>query len=67
MYDLLLKGGRVIDPSQHIEDNFDVGITGDKITNVAKDIPSQQGQQVIDVRDNVVTPGLIDLHCHVGG
>ncbi|MFC1915125.1 amidohydrolase/deacetylase family metallohydrolase [Chloroflexota bacterium] len=67
MHDLLLKGGRVIDPSQNIDDKLDIAVAGDKITNVAKDIPPQQGQQVINVRDNMVTPGIIDLHCHVAG
>jgi dihydroorotase len=65
MYDLLIKGGRVIDPSQNIDDKLDVAISGDKITTVAKDIPPSEGQQVVNVRDKIVTPGLIDMHCHI--
>lgn len=67
MYDLLIKRGRVIDPSQNIDDKLDIAISGGKISKVAKDIPAQESQQVIDARDKIVTPGLIDLHCHVCG
>lgn len=67
MYDLLIKGGRVIDPSQSIDGALDVAITGDKITLLEKDIPRQNGRQVIDAKGKIVTPGLIDLHCHVSG
>ncbi|MFC1987448.1 amidohydrolase/deacetylase family metallohydrolase [Chloroflexota bacterium] len=67
MYDLLIKGGRVIDPAQNIDGKLDIAITGDKIAILAKDIPAQKGQQVIDASEKLVTPGLIDLHCHVPG
>ena len=67
MYNLLIKGGRVIDPSQNIDDKLDIAITDGKITIVDKDIPAQEGQQVIDAKEKIVTPGLIDLHCHVNG
>jgi len=67
MYDLIIKGGRVIDPSQNLDDAIDIAITGDKISSVAKGIPAQQGKQVIDAGDNIITPGIIDLHCHVAG
>jgi len=65
MYDLLIKGGRVIDPAQKIDDNLDVAISGEKIATVARDISSSEGKQVFDARNKLVTPGLIDLHCHV--
>jgi dihydroorotase len=65
MYDLLIKGGRVIDPAQNIDDRFDVAISGGKIATVAKDIPATESQQVIDAKDKIVTPGLIDVHTHV--
>lgn len=65
MYNLLIKNGRVIDPAQNIDDMLDVAISGDKIAKVAKDIPLQESQRVVDVKDKVITPGLIDIHCHV--
>ncbi len=65
MYDLLIKGGRVIDTAQNIDGTMDVAINGDKIAAVDKDISPQEGQQVIDAKDKVVTPGLIDTHVHV--
>ncbi|MFC1533952.1 amidohydrolase/deacetylase family metallohydrolase [Thermodesulfobacteriota bacterium] len=65
MYDLLIKGGRVIDPAQTLDDNLDVAVSGDKIAMIASDIPAGQGDQVIDAGDKIVCPGLIDIHCHV--
>ena len=65
MYDLVIKGGRVIDPAQKIDDKLDIAIVGDRIAEVAKDIPVQECQQRVDARHKIVTPGLIDLHCHV--
>ncbi|MEA3253765.1 MAG: amidohydrolase/deacetylase family metallohydrolase [Chloroflexota bacterium] len=65
MYDLLIKNGRVIDPAQNIDDRLDVAISGGKIATVARDIPPGEGKQVVDATDKIVTPGLIDLHCHV--
>ena len=67
MYDLIIKGGRVFDPSQNLDDTTDIAITGDKISSVARGIPAQQGKQVIDAGDKIVSPGIIDLHCHVAG
>jgi dihydroorotase len=64
-YDLLIKGGKVIDPAQHTEAVRDVAIKGDKIARVDKDIPANQARQVLKADGNIVTPGLIDLHVHV--
>ena len=65
MYDLLIKSGRVIDPAQNIDGELDIAISGDKIAKVAKDIPLRESQRVVDARDKIITPGLIDIHCHV--
>ncbi|MBI2829939.1 MAG: amidohydrolase/deacetylase family metallohydrolase [Chloroflexi bacterium] len=67
MYDLLIKGGRVIDPAQSIDGALDIAVTGDRIALVGKDIPRHSGRQVLDASGKIVTPGLIDLHCHVSG
>ncbi len=66
-YDLLIKGGHVIDPGNEIDDVMDVAVSGDKIARVAKDIPSDQAKKTIDATGLYVTPGLIDLHAHVFG
>ncbi len=64
-YDLLLKGGRVIDPKNRINAPMDVGITNGKIARVAPDIPAHEARKVVNVAGLTVTPGLIDIHVHV--
>ena len=62
-FDLVLKGGRVIDPAQDIDGGHDVAIADGKIAAVAPDLGS--GRETIDVRGALVLPGLIDTHAHV--
>ena len=66
-YDLLLKGGHVIDPANRIDSVMDIAISGGKIARVAANIPAGEGRKVLDVHGQYVTPGLIDLHAHVYG
>ena len=61
-HDLVLHGGRVIDPSQGLDRVTDVGFRGGKVVAVADGLA---GRQTIDVTGSLVTPGLIDLHTHV--
>jgi len=65
MYDLLIKGGKVIDPAQNINRKMDVAIEGTKIAALAENIPAKEARQVVDAKGKIVTPGLIDHHCHV--
>ena len=65
-YDLLLKGGHVIDPANHIDEVRDVAVFQGKIAAVEKSIPAEQAGKVVDVSKLYVTPGLIDIHFHVG-
>ena len=65
MYDLLLKGGTVIDPAQGRNEKLDVAITGSVISRVASDIAAEEATKVVDVQGKVVAPGLIDVHAHV--
>ena len=65
-YDLLLKGGHVIDPANHLDAVMDVAVSKDKIVAVEKDIPLAQAGKVVNVSGLFVTPGLIDIHYHVG-
>jgi dihydroorotase len=63
-YDLLVRGGRVIDPSQKIDRLADVAIRGGRIAAVRPDIPASSAGTVIDARGKLVVPGLIDIHLH---
>ncbi|HGE69824.1 TPA: hypothetical protein ENX78_03240, partial [Candidatus Poribacteria bacterium] len=64
-YDLLLKGGHVIDPANQIDGKMDVAIKDKKIKQVAKEISSEKATKVVNVSDYYVVPGLIDIHTHV--
>lgn len=64
-YDLLLKGGHVIDPRNGIDALLDVAVAGGKIAAVQAQIDPSQARQTLDVSGLYVTPGLIDLHVHV--
>ena len=64
-YDLLVKGGRVVDPAQSLMAVRDVAVAGDKIARVASDIPATEARVVVDARSRMVTPGLVDIHVHV--
>ena len=65
-YDLLLKGGHVIDPANHLDAVMDVAVAKGKIAAVEKDIPAGQAGKVVDTSGLYVTPGLIDIHVHIG-
>lgn len=63
-YDLLLKGGRVIDPRNHIDAPRDVAISKGKIAAIAPSLDPATAKKVIDVSGLIVTPGLVDIHVH---
>eukprot|EP01035_Chromulina_nebulosa_P007746 gene7746-10464_t len=64
-FDLLLRGGRVIDPASGIDGIKDVAIRNGKIAAVQSDILPTSAKEVIDVTGQLVLPGLIDTHAHV--
>ncbi len=64
-FDLLIKGGEVVDPGSSLLGQLDVGIRGGTIAAVDRALPTDQARAVIDAAGLVVTPGLIDLHTHV--
>ena len=64
-YDLLIRGGTLIDPAQGLHAVRDIAISGDRIAAVADEIFEEEAQTVIDASGKLVTPGLIDLHVHV--
>lgn len=66
-YDLLIKGGHVLDPGQNLDGQLDIGITNGKIAAIQADIPTTEATRTIQVQgDNrYVVPGLIDIHTHV--
>lgn len=65
MYDIVIKGGRLIDPSQGINEMRDIGISQDRIAAVSHSIDDSEAGRVIDAQGKIVSPGLIDLHTHV--
>lgn len=65
MYDLLLKGGTVVDPSVSLNGVHDIAVRNGTIAHIAPTIPREEATRVLEVAGKIVTPGLIDLHAHV--
>ena len=63
MFDLVLKGGRVLDPAQDLDETADVAFAGGKVAAIGRNL--SDAKDVRDVTGKIVVPGLIDLHTHV--
>ena len=64
-YDLLIKGGRVLDPSRRFDAMADVAVSKGRIAAVQASIPASAAGEVVDAAGALVTPGLVDIHTHV--
>jgi len=64
-YNVLIKGGQVIDPKNNINELMDIAIKDGRIVQVAKNIDPKLATQVVNAEGMYVTPGLIDMHVHV--
>jgi dihydroorotase len=64
MADLVLRGGRVIDPASGQDETADIAFGDGKVTGLGRELPAG-GAEIVDVRGLLVVPGLIDLHTHV--
>jgi dihydroorotase len=64
-FDLVIKGGELLDPGQKLRGKRDIGMRYGKIEAVEADIPAARALRVLDASGKIVLPGLIDLHSHV--
>jgi dihydroorotase len=64
VFDILLKDGLIIDPSQGIHSNGSVAIQDGKIRAVGESLSGSEAKKVFDMRGKIIAPGLIDMHCH---
>lgn len=62
---MLLRNAKVINPCDNFEEICDIRIEEDKITEFAQNLKINQNEEVIDLTDKIVTPGLVDMHCHL--
>src|SRR5262249_4863392 len=64
-FDVLIRGGEVVDPGGGDEGRLDVAISRGRIAAVDREIPADAAFRVVDATGQIVTPGLVDLHAHV--
>ncbi|WP_292152852.1 amidohydrolase family protein, partial [Mesorhizobium sp.] len=64
-FDLLIKGGRVIDPASGLDAPRDIAVADGRIAAIEAAIDSETAGEVVDASGCIVTPGLVDLHSHV--
>ena len=65
MEKILIKGGRIVDPAQGVDMVGDLLLSEGRVSGIEKSIPSSNGARVLDAAGMVVSPGFIDLHCHL--
>ena len=63
-YDLLIKGGHLIDPKNTIDGTMDVAVLDGKIAKVSKNISANDAKTVVDAEGMFLTPGILDIHTH---
>ena len=64
-YDLVIRGGEVLDPSQNLRARRDIGIRSATIAAIEPEILPARGRQTLDATGQLVLPGLIDFHAHI--
>ncbi len=64
-YDLVVRGGEVVDPSQNLRGKRDIGIRNAQIAAIEPEIAATRGTQTLDASGQLVLPGLVDFHAHV--
>ena len=64
-FDLVITGGRVIDPATGTDDDLDIGVIGERIAVIAKGPLSAAARTTIDAGGCLVVPGLVDIHTHL--
>ena len=64
-FDLVIKNGTVVDPSQGLHGKKDIAITGGVVHSIEDHIPDGDARDVIEADGLIVTPGLVDLHVHI--
>ena len=64
-YDLLLRGGHLVDPSTGWDGPADIAVRDGRIAALAKSLPDAAAREIVDLRSRVVIPGMIDTHAHI--
>ena len=64
-WDLLIKGGELLDPAQRMRKKLDVAFNAGRVAETGQDLDADQARATLDASGLLVTPGMIDLHVHV--
>lgn len=67
MFDVILKGGRIVDPHNGLDTVGDIAFEGERISMISTHIDAVQAREVIDVQGLTIIPGIIDPHVHISG
>ncbi len=65
MFDLLIKGGRLVDPKNGVDGIFDVALEDGKVIEIGKELSVDSAKEVLDATGKIVMPGIIDMHTHM--
>ena len=66
-YDLLLRGGRLVDPAHGVDGRRDVAVSDGRVVAIAEELDEGEARHVIDLSGRAVIPGVVDTHVHIGG
>jgi len=68
VYDLVVKGARILDPAQGLDARMDLSVSRGRVAAIAEQIPATEAQVTLNIQNEILVPGLVDIHlnCYRG-